>query len=267
MSVRSGRGRRCGRRRRNCLRLLLLAEPDALDHCEEARDEEHPHRRRHQHPPEHRGPHAVLRRGAGAAGQYQRDNAMINANAVIRMGRSRSLAASSAASYRAASLVLCLRELHDQRFLAARPTSMIRPTWTNTLLSYPATHTLQERPQRHQRRFEQHRPGQLPARTAPPGAGTRRRWPGRTWARRAAPASPGRKSRSRQTPFSRQYPGRGFLERRHRFPDVSPGPGHAGDLHGSEEIEPDGDLGAGGRRHTVISVDSGTISLVVRLLT
>ena len=62
---------------------------------------------------------------------------MMNANAVIRMGRNRSLAASSAASSieRPASCCAFANSTIRMAFLAARPTSMIRPTWTNTLLS------------------------------------------------------------------------------------------------------------------------------------
>ena len=62
---------------------------------------------------------------------------MMKAKAVIRIGRKRSLAASSAASSTdmPASCWALANSTIRIAFLAARPTSMIRPTWTNTLLS------------------------------------------------------------------------------------------------------------------------------------
>ena len=63
----------------------------------------------------------------------------MNAKAVMRIGRKRSFAASSAASIAGFPCSRCALANSTMRiaFLAARPMSMTRPTWTNTLFSSP----------------------------------------------------------------------------------------------------------------------------------
>ena len=135
------------------LRLFVVLQA-TIDQQEEHRHEEDRQDRGGDHAADHAGADVVLAGGARAARERQRETPAMKAMEVIRMGRSRSRAASSAASQRLqASLLMLHRELHDQdRVLGGQADGGEQADLEINVVEQPA--------QRSRRRWRRSRPGE-----------------------------------------------------------------------------------------------------------